>query len=431
MGLENDQDYSLHWELRQMINASPYSYQLRTLANCGTLTDINGVHVLANGKNVKFLGNRFCNNSWGCPACTARKMSKYSARISCAIDALAQQNKAAVMITYTVFHTKQYSLDEMLTLLSSCWNKLQKNAYWKRQKNNGSYYTKGGTYSNFISEFNIKHTIRATEITYGEHGWHPHLHVLYFVDKKDLPRVVQWEQKLIDTWLDIENRTAKEIFTGKTLEVRNMLNERYHRNSSHQGVCISKTETGETLQIKSGDYICGWGGNNELTGGSATELKPAHEGHLTLMQMVFKALTENDKDLFDIYCQALITLTKRRQHRLDFSRTGLNAIVAQYKNSVGYQELLKKKRTDELARQNIRPYSTVCWFTKQQWLDISITEKYSQKRILPMIAKLANKPNAFDLICRLMQYYNLSPPLPNSPGIDISKSYNELCGFAA
>ena len=59
MGLENYQDYSLHWKLRQMINASQYSYQLRTLANCGTLTDINGVHVLANGKNVNQIPKDF------------------------------------------------------------------------------------------------------------------------------------------------------------------------------------------------------------------------------------------------------------------------------------------------------------------------------------------------------------------------------------
>lgn len=431
MCLESYQDYSLHFKLRQMIYSSKYNYPLRTLANCGCTTDIsNGVHVLSNGEQVKILGTRFCNNSWGCPACTARKMAKFSSRVSCAIDALAQQKKVAVMVTYTVFHTKKHSLDQVLELLTRCWNSMNKNAYWKRKKKDGTYYTKGGTYSNFLSEFSIKHTIRATEITYGEHGWHPHLHVLYFIDKEKLTAFKDWEDELTKEWRKLEDKFASQIFTEKSFQVRKMLSERHDKKSTHHGVYISKDDNNETLQIKSGDYICGWGGNNELTGGN-NNLKIANEGHFTLMQMMYKAVTENDQDLFEQYCKAMMTLLKRRTHKIDFSRTGLNAIIEQYKNTEGYKEFLKKKRTNELARRNIKPYSVICWFTKQQWLNISISEKYGGHRIIPMIAKLATKKNAYELICKLMKYHNLDPPLKNSPGIDISKSYNEICGFAA
>lgn len=431
--MDTYQDYKLHNRFKRKLQQSKFDYDLRTLSNCGSIPrNDSGVHILSNGKQTKVIGTRFCANSWGCPACTARKMAKYSSKVSSAIDALAQQNKAAIMITFTVFHTNQHYLNQVLTLLNETWKNFNRNSGWKRKKKNSNdeFYTSSGAYQKFKETFSIQHTIKATEITYGEHGWHPHLHVLHFINKSDLPKIAEWEEKLIEQWQSFEKKAAEKIFTEKMFQVRSFLQQKSELESAHHGVYISKGEDNQAIQIKSGDYICGWGGNNELTGGS-NNLKTANEGHMTLIQMLTKALETNDDKLFETYCLAMKTLIRRKQHKIEFSRTGLKAIITQYRNTEGYKETLKKKRMESLSQNNIAPFQMVAWFSSRQWLNISILEKYQHKSIIPMIIKLAIKPNNYELICKLMKHYNLDPPLKKCPGIDITDSFNKLCGFAA
>lgn len=427
------QDHRLQHLLKNYLMNSPYSYRLRRLENCGCYCDItNGVHVISNGEQSRILGIRMCNSSWGCPVCTAYMMRKYSTRIGCAIDALAQQeNLAAIMLTLTIFHTKEQSLQQTLDILTESYKSLTKNLYWRRKKaNSDKYYQTSGTYQQFYKHFNITHSIKSIEITYGQHGWHPHYHILLFVPKNKLNEVLSWENSLLDYWRSIEDRMAKKILSPKQYEIRDLLswksdiNRVSYIDGNKSGLYISKTKDNKVLQMCSGDYICGWGANNELT--NSSNLKTANNGHYTILQLLEQGLLNNNQQLLDKYIEFMLEQTKRRLHKIDFSRTGINAIIALWKNTETYKETIKQKKIAIATKESTKPFHTVCWFSKSQWYNICFENDYNGVPLIPLIIAFSKYPDAFNLISELMIVNNLSPPLPHHPAknLDWAEIFN-------
>jgi hypothetical protein len=71
------------------------------------------------------------------------------------------------MLTLTVAHTAGMSLLVIRKGLSKAWRRMQQSRVWRALRD----------------RFGISHMIRAHEVTYGEHGWHPHLHVLLLCER--------------------------------------------------------------------------------------------------------------------------------------------------------------------------------------------------------------------------------------------------------
>lgn len=426
--------------LKKELHARPeYDYTLRMLANCGSVASdsINGVSIISNGEHSKILGVRTCGHSFLCPYCAPRQMARYSSKIGSAIDALiSQQNLAAIMITFTVFHMNQDSLEEVHTLLRKTYEKFTKNASWRRKSSDGSkYYVSSGAWNNFCYEFNIKHKVKCMEINYGENaGWHPHLHNLYFVPKERLKDIVQFEKDLQKQWLKYEDFYAQKIFSADYYQKRKKAYETYWQNNSlrvdggHFGLHISKDADGNARQIESGEYCCGWGGNNEVTGGSEN-LKTAHEGHYSLLQLLEKAY-EGEQKYFTKYLEAAKTLIKNKVHRVDFSRTGINKIIIQWRNTEGYKEFIKKKKSDLAKKQKTPLFHQVCWFTSKQWQEICYLNDFGNGTVINLILCFARYEDGYELISDLLKSLNLFIPLRRGP-YDAARYMNETLGLIA
>lgn len=400
--------------------------KLKVLANCCTYGERSfGVHLLSNGTNARIIGVRPCNHSWVCPNCTARQMARYASRIAAAIDAIKQlEDYVPIMITFTVFHTRKNSCDEVFELLTKTYTMFDKQASWKRRKKDGTYYQSGGAWCNFCNEFNIKHKVKAQEVTYGEHGWHCHMHNLYWVPRSRLQEVAEWEEKLLEHWRNCENRIAVKMFEPSEYVKRAEYYKNHDAIEEHHGLFISKDGEGKIREITSGDYACGWGGDKELT---KSHVKTAREGHYTPMQLL-QAAYDGDKACLAAFLELAETVIKRRQHRVDFSRTGINQIVARWRNTEGYKEYIKKKNISILQKCNITPYKTVCWFSKEQWDAISYRNDYSNPYLIWLIKRFALLPNAYELICELIEDLNIGKPLEKPP-FDISAAYNDLIRY--
>lgn len=443
-------DHKLHHWLRHKIHNSEFSYPLRTLENCGKLTipDL-GATILSNGTEAKIFGNQFCDNSWLCPICTPRRMSKFAAKITCAIDALARQKKAAIMITFTQFHTRSISCADLFETIVTAYTNMIKSANWKRKKkwstengrnqsNNvkGEYYTSNGDWNNFIAEFNIRHTIKSLEVTYGKHGWHPHYHVLFFIDENRLNEVLNWQDKIIKVWNKYLLKAQKKIITADKYptqaKVFFSLQEKYFKNVAngnikHQGCFISTNEDGTIHRVSSGNYLSGWGGDDELAG--TPNLKTANEGHFTPMELLYKAYTDNDEEAWKIWLELALTLHNKRRNRVDFSRTGLKQIIDNWMQTNEYKEEVKKNTTEIIRLKGIKPFHSVAWFTSQQWLEICYLDRHYDYPIILLILTFANYENGYELICELMHSFNLSPPLKEHPAINVTEMFNYLCGL--
>jgi len=429
--------------LKKQIRRDPiWNRRLKLLANCMTYGDLHGgVQVVSNNTDTRILGVRPCLHAWACPECTAKKMSKYSTRIAAAIDALYKKDLVPIMITYTVFHTIQQDCEQTYKLLLKSWNNFDKNKTWRRKKKTptkkiqsnhveGDYYIKASPWGEFYNEFHCNHTVKTLEITYGKHGWHPHIHQLVWIPKSKLQKTAEFEQRLQEFWNKCVDNAAKIIFDEKHYETRKFLESKPTREDyNHQGLYISKTETGKIKAWSSGDYLCGWGGNNELTG---LGMKIAHGENVTPFQMLEKSYDlelkhpEHSKYLLDKYFEFAYTVIKNRISRVQFSRTGLKSIIDTHLQTEEFKSILKKKK----EKLNIKPYHNVAWFTSKQWHDICYSDN---PYLIPLIKRFATYEDdpifgvgAFELISELMIVNGLDPPAwIASPTTDFAEWFNK------
>ncbi len=120
-----------------------------------------------------FTGNlQSCGSVWHCPVC-ASKIKKARAQLVNDLTVEHQSRGGSfALLTLTVPHRLDSDLGELLGALSEAWDNLKKGARWQRLKD----------------RYGIGY-VRVLEVTYGQHSFHPHLHVLLFLNQPLNPHV--------------------------------------------------------------------------------------------------------------------------------------------------------------------------------------------------------------------------------------------------
>jgi hypothetical protein len=101
-----------------------------------------------------------CGNIWTCASCAARIEARRCAESESAYDEHVKSGGTFGMMTLTLRHNRNMPLAQTLDNLNHAWQRLQ-----QRRKFQKLYTLLVGT-------------VVTVEITYGENGWHPHLHVM-------------------------------------------------------------------------------------------------------------------------------------------------------------------------------------------------------------------------------------------------------------
>jgi hypothetical protein len=147
-------------------------------------------------------GVQTCNSVWNCPVCQAKISERRRVELAAGVAAWRERGGQIFLVTLTV----QHELGEPLYVppdgsegASGVLSDLIQASYDLRS---------GGTWDRFLKQFMVIGTVRALECTYSErHGWHPHLHLLCFVDA--CVDVVQFGDRLRDRWLDVVAKTGR------------------------------------------------------------------------------------------------------------------------------------------------------------------------------------------------------------------------------
>jgi hypothetical protein len=113
-----------------------------------------------------FRGLARCGSVWECPACGLQIRTKRAGELKRAADAWGPESIA--MLSLTVRHGLGDDLRAVRRGLADSFRRLINGAPWKR----------------FCEKYGLRHHVRSIEVTHGQHGWHPHLHVLFFLDGK-------------------------------------------------------------------------------------------------------------------------------------------------------------------------------------------------------------------------------------------------------
>ena len=367
-------DARLQHYLKAEIRKLPLNQQmqLKNLKMCNnTLMQQPGVQpavfLLRNNRNeAKLFGQVTCKNPWACPHCAAVRMHQYSIEIAGAISGLWKTHRG-FMVTFTIPHLRYQSCKEVTDILYNTWRDFFANAFRRRSRTSTCV-------QKFIKEKEIKHYVRAAEYTYGKNGWHPHFHCIFFVPIKYFnDEILTHQKELNDRWMMCAKRQMIKYWKEKNLHVDR---DNHSPETRAQLLCANFNEKNPALKIsekegkiyptESADYILGWGADKELTGNKRK--KASHEDHLTPYQILEKA-ADGDREMRDLYIEFCLNVTRKPvHHRVNFSKTGLKAILTNYLNSENYKATLKKKQPS---------WELVCWFTKQQWFDICEIDRES------------------------------------------------------
>ena len=431
--------------LRRQIFLNPeYNKQpkLDNLKYCGSRV-INpstpaAVKLIANKKESKFTGITCCHSTWSCPHCSAKVLAQKAGDIAVAIDALATWFKLRpMMITFTLPHTENMSCQETYTILQKAWrqfanggrNKKQyvlkrtvgesqnisygkadgtKNKYDKRAVGTAGdikTYEKKIISTKFKDDLDIKHSVRAYEFTWGENSWHPHIHALFWTHEKNWDKIAEYEPALFEYWWKCTKHQALKYWNQKYPDqkeenlkrVNNLFTEwRKEPNAAHRSLYISKDVNGAVLKMSSSRYICGWGGDNELT--NQAHAKTPREGHYTpfqILELAYKNANERQKwlDLFIEYAKAT-----HGHRRIEFStHSGIRQIINKWKKTNTYITAYKKKVAESGGK-----FKIIYWFTSKQWKQICWIDTESDSEIKQQILDYAMLPDGKKLITELL-----------------------------
>ena len=180
----------------------------------------------APGRAAYFAGVETCSSIWTCPRCAPRIAEKRRGEVAHAVDLWTRCAGTVWMAAFTIPHNRGQACKPLREAVARCWGKVQAGSPWKRLK----------------QSVGLDHTIRAMEVTHGANGWHPHIHVLFF-----MPPDVTDEQAQIFGWR-VFDRWARMV-------------ERAGFDNCNPS--IFKFERARNSDA-AGDYVAKWGSDREI-----------------------------------------------------------------------------------------------------------------------------------------------------------------------
>lgn len=114
-----------------------------------------------------YSGLQVCASVWACPVCAAKISERRRAELVTAVALAKSMGLHVKLLTLTVPHGIGDDLPMLLEQIRKSWRSTSTSRAGQKLR----------------KLLGIKGTIRALEVTYGENGFHPHLHVLLFLEQ--------------------------------------------------------------------------------------------------------------------------------------------------------------------------------------------------------------------------------------------------------
>ena len=370
--------------LRSLIDSLPYDdrVRLKTLRYCNTdvaTVGENRVYLLRSNKGrTSFFGLQTCKNPWVCPHCVAIQMKKYRERIAAAIELQKEKGYVGIMITFTIPHIRPQSCKEVTKVLYDSFSDCFKNAHKNRETAEGDFRS-CGVFNTFFHDCEIKDYVRVCEHTHGANGWHPHFHCIFWLPKRNVQKVLQYEETLKERWDKAVAKTYQKywkkngtILSDSSKRLLIDLKNKQTKDYGAQSLWISKN--GEKVVVaNSAAYLTGWTIDKELTGLQYKTARKHRNGkHYTPHELLELAM-KGDKQAEAFFIDYLLTVTQKPVHqRVNFSRTGLCGAVKTYMQQQEFRAIIKKKQEESQEE-----WAVFAWFTRNEWFTISQSDKFT------------------------------------------------------
>lgn len=123
--------------------------------------------------SAHYVGLTVCGSVWHCPVCAAKIAQRRLLELQTAI---ANWRGQTAMVTFTISHHNRESAGDVLRKLLANYQEFWRGRAIQQIKDDIGYIGK----------------VRSLEVTYGNNGWHAHVHtLLFFGESKLAPRIVE------------------------------------------------------------------------------------------------------------------------------------------------------------------------------------------------------------------------------------------------
>lgn len=160
---------------------------LSRVRKCGrTRHEAQGVTVRLSGTGAAgFAGVITCGSVWAEPVCNAKIMARRALEIGAAVALWQAQGHPVGFLTFTMRHRKGQSLGELWDALQRAWARATTGRGWYRDR----------------ALYGVAGWLRVVEVTWGDNGWHVHVHALAFLEGKATPQTVaQLHSSMFSRW---------------------------------------------------------------------------------------------------------------------------------------------------------------------------------------------------------------------------------------
>lgn len=199
------------------------------VARCGHRDHSGYVDIRHGDHGAYYAGVVKCGSVWTCPVCAAQICEVRRQEVGALIDAHRAAGGAVYMAAFTVPHQRIQTAYELRSLVSTTFRKLQAGKAWQRNKQVAG----------------LMGMVRALEVTYGENGWHPHLHVLFcFAPGVGDAAIRAFGEYVFDRWRSVVSREGYGEPSRAVWQ--------FERAGNVSGAA---------------DYVTKWGADRELTQG--------------------------------------------------------------------------------------------------------------------------------------------------------------------
>lgn len=272
-----------------------------------------------------------CGSVWTCPVCSRRIGLQRQRHVRMAYEAFiggaesggeGDRRGDAVMVTFTLRHGAGDDLAALFERLKGADGLQQKTYAYKRLV--GYKRTVAKVKVKVASELGYVGRVSATEVTYGRNGWHPHLHQLWFFERRLAPgEIERLRSELFAVWRD----ACLKVGLAAPLE--------FSRSGRALGVDVRRALSADEYLTKFG-HERQWGVEREM---ASAHVKRARRGGRTPFQLLadYARGDQAAGGLFRVFAEASLG-----KHQLDFSK-GLRARLRE----LGLDELLASD--EELA----------------------------------------------------------------------------------
>lgn len=229
------------------------------LSHCGRTPVAGHITLIRSANGAHYAGISTCGSVWNCPVCAAKIAEAKREEIEALFAGHEATGGGLYMLTLTLPHKRAEPCASTRRTVADSWRKVQAGRAW------GALKAKHG----------IIHHVRALEVTHGENGWHPHLHIVFLTSRPlDVP--AHLHRDVAARWAD-----KVEADSGKVVEF------------------IAT----DLRPAKAAEYIAKWGSASEVAKG---EFKQARGKGRSPWQLL-EAYRDGDKQagpLFKEYTKA-------------------------------------------------------------------------------------------------------------------------------